>query len=240
MSHVIVFACAGLTVDDIDVFEINEAFASQVTDRFSWISPRFFFQYFPVIHNSDFHNIPRLCIVWKNWAFLWRKWILMEEPLLLVIHWAALVLDRSWLCSMSSNADARGDIYYHMIISYRRVQWKLLFPPNFEFHLNFFWNSKLDFMIPLFLPHCWNYTNLIPYCKPNYTGFKFRNKKDYDPFSDWQCCVLCCRGYGVVSMCIGTGMGAAAVFEFPGQCWKSCHKIPRWWHTEKLTVTNSF
>lgn len=30
MSHVIVFACAGLTVDDIDVFEINEAFASQV------------------------------------------------------------------------------------------------------------------------------------------------------------------------------------------------------------------
>uniref|UniRef100_A0A8C2BL11 Acetyl-CoA acyltransferase 1 n=1 Tax=Cyprinus carpio TaxID=7962 RepID=A0A8C2BL11_CYPCA len=32
------------------------------------------------------------------------------------------------------------------------------------------------------------------------------------------CCVLCCRGYGVVSMCIGTGMGAAAVFEYPGQC----------------------
>lgn len=25
------------------------------------------------------------------------------------------------------------------------------------------------------------------------------------------------RGYGVVSMCIGTGMGAAAVFEYPGQ-----------------------
>ena len=24
------------------------------------------------------------------------------------------------------------------------------------------------------------------------------------------------RGYGVVSMCIGTGMGAAAVFEYPG------------------------
>ncbi len=47
--------------------------------------------------------------VWKNWAFLWRKWILMEEPLLSVIHWAALVLDMSWLCSMSSNADARGE-----------------------------------------------------------------------------------------------------------------------------------
>ncbi|XP_051543718.1 3-ketoacyl-CoA thiolase, peroxisomal [Myxocyprinus asiaticus] len=27
----------------------------------------------------------------------------------------------------------------------------------------------------------------------------------------------CKRGYGVVSMCIGTGMGAAAVFEYPGQ-----------------------
>lgn len=38
MSRVIVFACAGLTVDDIDVFEINEAFASQVTYRFFWIS----------------------------------------------------------------------------------------------------------------------------------------------------------------------------------------------------------
>lgn len=25
-----------------------------------------------------------------------------------------------------------------------------------------------------------------------------------------------CRAYGVVSMCIGTGMGAAAVFEYPG------------------------
>lgn len=25
------------------------------------------------------------------------------------------------------------------------------------------------------------------------------------------------RGYGVVSMCIGTGMGAAAVFEYPGK-----------------------
>lgn len=25
-----------------------------------------------------------------------------------------------------------------------------------------------------------------------------------------------CRGFGVVSMCIGTGMGAAAVFEYPG------------------------
>lgn len=24
------------------------------------------------------------------------------------------------------------------------------------------------------------------------------------------------RAYGVVSMCIGTGMGAAAVFEYPG------------------------
>lgn len=24
------------------------------------------------------------------------------------------------------------------------------------------------------------------------------------------------RGFGVVSMCIGTGMGAAAVFEYPG------------------------
>lgn len=72
MRRVIAFACAGLTVDDIDVFEINEAFASQVTDRLSWISPSFF-QYLPVIHNNNFHNIPRLCIVWKNWAFLWRK-----------------------------------------------------------------------------------------------------------------------------------------------------------------------
>lgn len=34
MSRVIAFAHSGLTVDDIDVFEINEAFASQVTD---WI-----------------------------------------------------------------------------------------------------------------------------------------------------------------------------------------------------------
>ena len=25
------------------------------------------------------------------------------------------------------------------------------------------------------------------------------------------------RSYGVVSMCIGTGMGAAGVFEFPGR-----------------------
>lgn len=41
MSRVIAFACAGLTVDDIDVFEINEAFASQVTDTFSWITPSF-------------------------------------------------------------------------------------------------------------------------------------------------------------------------------------------------------
>lgn len=24
------------------------------------------------------------------------------------------------------------------------------------------------------------------------------------------------RAYGIVSMCIGTGMGAAAVFEYPG------------------------
>lgn len=31
MKRAISFACAGLTVDDIDVFEINEAFASQVT-----------------------------------------------------------------------------------------------------------------------------------------------------------------------------------------------------------------
>jgi len=31
-----------------------------------------------------------------------------------------------------------------------------------------------------------------------------------------------CRSYGVVSMCIGTGMGAAAVFEYPGNwCKKS-------------------
>ena len=29
--------------------------------------------------------------------------------------------------------------------------------------------------------------------------------------------ILRCRGYGVVSMCIGTGMGAAAVFEYPGK-----------------------
>jgi acetyl-CoA acetyltransferase len=28
--------------------------------------------------------------------------------------------------------------------------------------------------------------------------------------------VLFPRAYGVVSMCIGTGMGAAAVFEYPG------------------------
>lgn len=28
-------------MDDIDVFEINEAFASQVIDTFSWITPRF-------------------------------------------------------------------------------------------------------------------------------------------------------------------------------------------------------
>lgn len=25
------------------------------------------------------------------------------------------------------------------------------------------------------------------------------------------------RSYGIVSMCIGTGMGAAGVFEFPGR-----------------------
>lgn len=29
-------------------------------------------------------------------------------------------------------------------------------------------------------------------------------------------CLPGCRAYGVVSMCIGTGMGAAAVFEYPG------------------------
>lgn len=29
--------------------------------------------------------------------------------------------------------------------------------------------------------------------------------------------VLYFRAYGVVSMCIGTGMGAAAVFEYPGK-----------------------
>ena len=28
--------------------------------------------------------------------------------------------------------------------------------------------------------------------------------------------LFCSRAYGVVSMCIGTGMGAAAVFEYPG------------------------
>lgn len=28
--------------------------------------------------------------------------------------------------------------------------------------------------------------------------------------------IIVCRGFGVVSMCIGTGMGAAAVFEYPG------------------------
>lgn len=32
MNRVIAFASTGLTVDDIDVFEINEAFASQVRD----------------------------------------------------------------------------------------------------------------------------------------------------------------------------------------------------------------
>ncbi len=157
--------------------------------------PPVFFQYLPVIHNSNFHNIPRLCIVWKNWAFLWRKWILMEEPLLSVIHWAALVLDRSWLCSMSSNADARGE---HII---QKGPMKSV--TNTE------------------------YITTIHYCKPNYTGFKFSNKKVYDPFSSLQCCVFCCRGYGVVSMCIGTGMGAAAVFEYPGQWWNACRKIPR-------------
>lgn len=36
-------------------------------------------------------------------------------------------------------------------------------------------------------------------------------------FSDRHpCCSPGCRAYGVVSMCIGTGMGAAAVFEYPG------------------------
>lgn len=72
MSRVIAFVCAGLTVDDIDVFEINEAFASQVTDTLSWITPQVF-KYFPLINISNFHNYSRLCIVSKSWAFLWRK-----------------------------------------------------------------------------------------------------------------------------------------------------------------------
>lgn len=54
MRRVIAFACAGLTVDDIDVFEINEAFASQVTDRLSWISPSFFFSTFLLFITATF------------------------------------------------------------------------------------------------------------------------------------------------------------------------------------------
>ena len=55
--------------------------------------------------------------------------------------------------------------------------------------------------------------------------------------SAW-CCV--CRSYGVVSMCVGTGMGAAALIECPGRrdrvtvtdskLWQHCY-LTCWQHT---------
>lgn len=61
MSRVIAFACAGLTVDDIDVFEINEAFASQVI--YIFLDYPQVFKYFPFINISNFFTIILGCLL---------------------------------------------------------------------------------------------------------------------------------------------------------------------------------
>lgn len=62
MSRVIAFAHSGLTVDDIDVFEINEAFASQVTDWIFLDLPKLF-QYFAFIHTINLFTIFLGCVL---------------------------------------------------------------------------------------------------------------------------------------------------------------------------------
>lgn len=57
-------SCPGLSVDDVDVFEINEAFASQVTSVVLSAER---------CRSSDLLPPPRLCTVWRRWESRWTK-----------------------------------------------------------------------------------------------------------------------------------------------------------------------